>query len=100
MLIQATRPFSSVKIGNVSAGDVVEVDGKYGKHLIENGLAVDITAGPSLSSGAESSFPLPVGADQPGSSSQAGQALPVKIASELNAGAKKVTYRKRVVLQS
>jgi hypothetical protein len=101
MLIEAKRSFISVKLGNVSAGDVVETDEKYGKHLMEHGLAVEVTAGPSLFRDAgEPSFPLPVGADQPGSSSQAGQVSPEKIASASGVGAKKVTYRKRAVLQS
>jgi hypothetical protein len=94
MLIKATRPFSSVKIGNVSAGDVIEADAKYSKHLIEHGLAVELTAGPCLSLGAESSFQPPVEADQSGSLSQVGQASPAKIASASNNGAK-ITYRKR-----
>ena len=95
MLIEIKRTFFSNKLADTKAGNIVECDEKYGKHLIEYGLAVAYTAGPSLSSGdAGSSFPLPVGADQPGSSSPAGQVLPEKIANMLGGGAKKVTYRK------
>jgi hypothetical protein len=96
MLIEAKRSFISNKLGNVSTGTIVETDEAYGKHLIEHGLAVELTAGPSLSlrDASGSSFPLPVEADQHGSSSQAGQVLPEKIANMLDGGAKKVTYRK------
>ena len=93
MLIEIKRTFHSNKLAYTNAGNIVETDAAYGKHLIEHGLAVEYTAGPSLSLGAESSFPLPVGVDQPGSSSQVGQALPEKIARSSNGGAK-VTYRK------
>lgn len=101
MLIEAKRPFESVRIGSISRGAIVEVDSGYGKHLIENGLAVEVTAGPSLSRDAiESSFPLPVIADRSGSSSQAGQVSQGTTASESGAGAKKVTYKKRATSRS
>jgi hypothetical protein len=93
MLIEAKRSFISVRLGNIDAGMIVETDEQYGKHLIENGLAVDVTAGPSLSLGAESSFPSPVEAAQAGSSLQVVRASPEKIARSSDGGAK-VTYKK------
>lgn len=96
MRIVAKRPFISSKLGNVSTGSICNVeDDKYAKHLIENGLAVEVTAGPSLSQRGEASFQSPVEANLPGSSSQAGQALQKETVSLSEPGVKKVTYRKK-----
>lgn len=101
MLIEAKREFISVKLGNVSAGSIVETDNAYGKHLIEHGLAVEVTAGPSLLGDAsDSSFQSPVEAGQAGSLSQAGQVSQEAIASASNVGAKKTTYKKPARSQS
>ena len=96
MRIVAKRPFISSRLGNVSTGSICNVsDDKYAKHLIENGLAVEMTAGPSLLEASKSSFQSPVEANLPGSLSQADQALQKQIVSGSEFGAKKVTYRKR-----
>jgi hypothetical protein len=101
MLIEAKRAFISVKLGNVSAGSIVEADDAYGKHLIENGLAVQVTAGPSLLRDAsDSSFRSPVEADQAGSSSQAGQVSQGTIARASSVGARRTTYKKPAKSQS
>jgi hypothetical protein len=97
MRIVAKRPFISSKLGNVPVGAIRDVDDGYAKHLIENGLAVEVTAGPSLSlrDDGKPSFQSPVEANLPGSSSPAGQALQKETVSLSEPGEKKVTYRKK-----
>lgn len=93
MLVKAVREFSHVRFGNIDVGRVFEMKDAEARYLIECGLVVE-SANP-LSNGAESSFQSPVGADQSGLSSQAGQVSTSETADLSESGKRKTTYRKR-----
>jgi hypothetical protein len=97
MRIITTKPFSSSRLGNVVHGKELEVEDKYAKHLIASGLAREIPARPSRvegDAGKPSSFPLPAGESQAGSSLPAAPVSQGQTASSSDNGGKKTTYHK------
>lgn len=57
MKVKAKKPFQDVNNGNVSQGDVLTVEGNYGRFLVDNYLAEEIEVAPPLSSSGEGGKP-------------------------------------------
>lgn len=98
MQVFTKRAFISAHLGNVSENKVLDVSDAYGKHLIENGLAVAVMETAKPSDGPESKDPAfqnpAANAPELGSSSPAAPASKPKTAKQSKGGGKKKDAKK------